>query len=81
MSIENIGIPIIIFVIAISIIIYSLNKEEKRQYLNDKRYDDLTNKFVDIIEKISNNNNKIIKNLTDSIDSLTYKFNDQQRYK
>ncbi len=79
MAIENIGIPIIIFVIAISIIIYSLNKEEKRQYLNDKRYDDLANKFIDTIKKISDDNNDTIKNLTDSIHGVLDKFDEQKR--
>lgn len=50
-STENLYLPIIVFVSAIAIILYLIKKEEKRQLLNDKRYNELTNKFIDIIKK------------------------------
>lgn len=61
--IESLGLPVVVFMIAIAIILYLINKEEKRQILNDKRYDELTNKFINTIKKISDENNKMLKEL------------------
>lgn len=77
--IESLVFPIIVFVIAISIIMYLIKKEEKRQALNDKRYDELTNKFIDTIKKISDENNKMLKELSDNIHNVMDKFNERDR--
>lgn len=74
--IESLILPILVFIIAMAAIIYLINKEEKRQMLNDKRYDELTNKFIDTIKKISEENNKMLKELTDSIHDVTNKLDD-----
>ncbi len=81
MAIESIGFPIIVFVVSIFIIIYLIKKEEKRQLINDKRYNELTNKFIETIKKISDDNNKIIKNLIDSMHDAMKKLDEQKRDK
>ncbi len=81
MAIESIGFPIIVFVVSILIIIYLIKKEEKRQLINDKRYNELTNKFIETIKKISDDNNKIIKNLIDSMHDAMKKLDEQKRDK
>ena len=78
-TIESLVLPIIVFGAAIAVILYLIKKEEKRQLLNDKRYDELTNKFVDAITKISYDNNKMLKNLSDSIHDVADKFDDKKR--
>jgi len=79
--IENLLLPTMVFVISISMIIYLIKKEEKIQLINDKRYEELTNKFIYTIEKISGENNKMIKDLTDSIHEAMVKFDEQKRDK
>jgi hypothetical protein len=77
--IESLVFPIIAFGVTIYVIIYLIKKEENRQLLNDKRYDELTNKFIDTITKISDENNKMLKELSDDIRSIMDKFYDQKR--
>ena len=81
MVLISIIIPIIIFVIAILIIIYIIKKEEEKQKLNEKRYEELTNKFLTTIDKIYDENNRVMKNLTESIRYAMEKLNEEKRYK
>ena len=76
---ESLFLPIIIFASAIVIILYLIKKEEKRRVLNNKRYEELTNKFIDTIKNISDENNKMLKELSESIYDITNKFNEQKR--
>lgn len=78
-TIGELGFPVAIFIVAITTIIYIIKKEEKRQILTDKRYDELTNKFVDTITKISDDNNMVLKELSDNIHSFTEQFHIQHK--
>ena len=78
-TIRELGFPVAIFIVAITTIIYIIKKEEKRQILTDKRYDELTNKFVDTITKISDDNNMVLKELSDNIHSFTEQFHIQHK--
>ena len=78
-TIGELGFPVAIFIVAIATIIYIIKKEEKRQILTDKRYDELTNKFVDTITKISDDNNMVLKELSDNIHSFTEQFHIQHK--
>jgi hypothetical protein len=77
--IESLGFPIIAFGVTIYVIIYLIKKEENRQLLNDKRYDELTNKFIGTITKISDENNKMLKDLSDSIRDVMNRSDEQKR--
>ncbi len=81
MILISIVIPIIIFTTAILIIIYLIKKEEDKQKLNEKRYEELTNKFLTTIDKIYDENNRVMKNLTESIRNAIYKLNEHKRDK
>ncbi len=80
-TIESIAFPIITFTISILIIIYLIKKEEKRQLSNDKHYEELTNKFIDTIKKISDENNKTLKDISNSIQNIMDKFEEPKRDK
>lgn len=67
--IKELGFPIAAFIIAISVVIYMIKKDEARQKTSDIRYDKLVDQFVITTEKISEDHkqsvNTIAKELRD----------------
>lgn len=53
--VKELGFPIAAFIIAISVVIYMIKKDETRQKTSDIRYDKLVDQFVITAEKISEN--------------------------
>ncbi len=51
--VKELGFPIAAFIIAISVVIYMIKKDEARQKTSDIRYDKLVDQFVESTIKIS----------------------------
>lgn len=69
--IKDVGFPIASFVIMVSILIYVMKKEEKRQEKTEARYEKLVDKFIETTKNVSEQNNTSIKDITAELKNMT----------
>ncbi len=58
--VRELGFPIAAFIIAISVVIYMIKKDEARQKTSDIRYDKLVDQFVETTKKISEDRKQFV---------------------
>ena len=73
--VKELGFPIASFIIAISVVIYMIKKNEERQKLSDSRYDKLVDQFVKTTEKISDDHKQFIEKISKEIRDMTVTIN------
>ena len=69
--VKELGFPIASFIIAISVVIYMIKKNEERQKSSDTRYDKLVDQFVKTTEKISDDHKQFINTIAKEIKDMT----------
>jgi maltose-binding protein MalE len=69
--IKELGFPIAAFVIAISVVIYMIKKNESRQKTSDIRYDKLVDQFIITTENISDDNKQFVDTIAKEIKDMT----------
>ena len=73
--VQDLGFPIASFIIAISVVIYMIRKNEERQKLSDARYDKLVDQFVKTTEKISDDHKIFVDTMAKEIRDMTVTIN------
>lgn len=73
--VKELGFPIASFIIAISVVIYMIRKNEERQKLSDNRYDRLVDQFIKTTEKISDDHKKFVDTMAKEIRDVTVTIN------
>ncbi len=69
--VKELGFPIAAFIIAISVVIYMIKKDEARQKTSDIRYDKLVNQFANISEHISADHKQFVDTIAKEIKDIT----------
>lgn len=69
--IKDVGFPIASFVIMVSILMYVMKKDEKRQEKTESRYEKLVDKFIETSKDVSDQHDKYIKDLTTELKNIT----------
>ena len=69
--VKELGFPIAAFIIAISVVIYMIKKDEVRQKTSDIRYDKLVDQFVITTEKISENHKQSVNTIAKELRDIT----------
>lgn len=73
--IDRVGFPIFMTVIIISIIIWMMKKDEKRQDKSDDKYTLLINEFISTMRTMINDNQQILLKMTQELQESTVKIN------
>jgi hypothetical protein len=69
--VKELGFPIAAFIIAISVVIYMIKKDEARQKVSDTRYDKLVDQFVITTEKISEDRMQFANTIAEELRDMT----------
>ncbi len=69
--VRELGFPIAAFIIAISVVIYMIKKDEARQKTSDIRYDKLVDQFVETTKKISEDRKLFVDTISKEIRDMT----------
>lgn len=69
--VKELGFPIAAFIIAISVVIYMIKKDETRQTTSDIRYDKLVDQFIKTTEKISEDHRQFVDTIAKEIKYMT----------
>lgn len=69
--VKELGFPIAAFIIAISVVIYMIKKDEARQKISDIRYDKLVDQFVETTEKISEDRKQFVDTIAKELRNET----------
>lgn len=73
--VKELGFPIAAFIIAISVVIYMIKKDEARQKTSDIRYDKLVDQFVETAEKISEDRKQFVDTIAKELRDETVAIN------
>ena len=73
--VKELGFPIAAFIIAISVVIYMIKKDEARQKTSDIRYDKLVDQFVETTKKISENRKQFVDTIAKELRDETVAIN------
>jgi hypothetical protein len=73
--VKELGFPIAAFIIAISVVIYMIKKDEDRQKISDIRYDKLVDQFVITADKISEDHKQFADTLAKELRDITVAIN------
>lgn len=68
--IKDVGFPIASFVIMVSILMYVMKKDEKRQEKTESRYERLVDKFIETTKEISEKQEKTLKDVTTELKNI-----------
>lgn len=69
--VKELGFPIAAFIIAISVVIYMIKKDEARQKTSDTRYDKLVDQFVITAAKISGDHKQFVDTIAKELRDMT----------
>lgn len=69
--VKELGFPIAAFIIAISVVIYMIKKDEARQKVSDVRYDKLVDQFIITTVKISDDNKQFVNAIAKELRDMT----------
>lgn len=69
--VRELGFPIAAFIIAISVVIYMIKKDEARQKISDIRYDKLIDQFVETTKKISEDQKQSVGAISKELRDMT----------
>ena len=69
--VRELGFPIAAFIIAISVVIYMIKKDETRQKASDIRYDKLIDQFVETTKKISEDQKQSVGIISKDLRDMT----------
>lgn len=69
--IKDVGFPIASFIIMVSILMYVMKKDEKRQEKTEARYERLVDKFIDTTKQISDQHESAFKEITVELKTMT----------
>jgi len=69
--VRELGFPIAAFIIAISVVIYMIKKDEARQKTSDIRYDKLVDQFVETTIKISEDRKLFVDTISKDLRDMT----------
>lgn len=73
--VRELGFPIAAFIIAISVVIYMIKKDETRQKTSDIRYDKLVDQFIDTTKKISEDRKQFVDTIAKELRDETVAIN------
>jgi len=73
--VKELGFPIAAFIIAISVVIYMIKKDEARQKTSDIRYDKLVDQFVETTKKISEDRKQFVDTIAKELRDETVAMN------
>lgn len=73
--IRELGFPIAAFIIAISVVIYMIKKDEARQKTSDIRYDKLVDQFVETTKKMSEDRKQFVDAIAKELRDMTVDVN------
>jgi len=73
--VRELGFPIAAFIIAISVVIYMIKKDEARQKTSDIRYDKLVDQFVETTKKISEDRKQFVDTIAKELRDETVAMN------
>lgn len=73
--IKEFGFPVAAFIIAISVVIYMIKKDEARQKTSDIRYDKLVDKFIITAAKISDDHKQFVDTIAKELKDMTVTIN------
>ena len=69
--IKDVGFPIASFIIMVSILMYVMKKDEKRQEKTESRYERLVDKFIETSKEVSERHDKSLKDITTELKNIT----------
>ncbi len=69
--IRDLGFPIASFVIMVSILMYVMKKDEKRQEKTESRYEKLVEKFISNSKEVTDEHEKTIRDMTSELKNIT----------
>lgn len=69
--IRDVGFPIASFVIMVSILMYVMKKDDKRQEKTEARYEKLVDKFIETTKNLSDQHDMSLKDVTSELKMMT----------
>lgn len=69
--IRDVGFPIASFIIMVSILMYVMKKDDKRQEKTEARYEKLVDKFIETTKNLSDQHDTSLKDVTSELKLMT----------
>lgn len=73
--IRDVGFPITSFIIMVSILMYVMKKDEKKQEKTEARYEKLVDKFIETTKIISDQHDSSLKDITSELKMIANDMN------